>query len=105
MATVVLSAHDVALSAGVAGHLWVYLQYVEGLRANGCDVWWLEHVRPDGADGAGERLQRTLAPFGLGDRLLLYTGTSNRRRWVGDAAGRADDVVDQADLLLNFHYR
>src|SRR5436305_5604928 len=105
MPTVVLSAYNVAASAEVAGHLWVYVQYVDGLRANGCDIWWLEHVPADGADGAAERLGRTLAPFGLGDRLLLYTGSGGEQQWINGSRERADDVIASADLLLNFHYR
>src|SRR3954452_19864807 len=100
MPTVVLSAYDVADSTGVAGHLWVYVQYVAGLRANGCDVWWLEQVPAGGADGAAERLARTLAPFGLADRLLLYSES----RWLNGSGERAEDVIPSADLLLNFHY-
>jgi hypothetical protein len=105
MPRIVLSAYDVARSADVAGHLWVYVQYVEGLRANGCDVWWLERLPADTPAGSAERLAEALAPFGLADRLLLYTGATDDRRWVNGAAERADDVIAEADLLLNFHYR
>jgi hypothetical protein len=48
MATVILSTHNVVNFPDGGGHFWVYLQYVEGLRRAGCDVYWLEQFRPDG---------------------------------------------------------
>src|SRR5205823_1895383 len=100
MPTVVLSAFEVARFERAPGHLWVYLQYVDGLRQAGCDVWWLERVPAD----RPVRLAERLAPFGLADRLLLYREEDGEHRWVDDARERADDVIARADLLLNFHY-
>ena len=100
MPTVVLSAFEVARFERAPGHLWVYLQYVDGLRQAGCDVWWLERVPAD----RPVRLAERLAPFGLADRLLLYREEDGEHRWVDDDRERADDVIARADLLLNLHY-
>jgi len=102
--TVVLGAFEVARFVRAPGHLWVYLQYVQGLRAAGCEVWWLERVpaamHADRVSGLVDRL----TPFGLGDRLLLYADDDGERRWIDGARAHADDVIAGADLLLNFHY-
>jgi len=42
VATVVLSAFNVAGFPEGGGHFWVYMQYALGLRQLGCDVYWLE---------------------------------------------------------------
>src|SRR5260370_39864118 len=76
MATIVLSPPNVVNCLDVGGHFWVYMQYAQGLRRLGCDVYWLECFRGEGgseADAAalrafGERMER----YGLGGRLLLY---------------------------------
>ncbi len=108
-ATVVLSAHDVLQFPLGGGHFSAYLQYVHGLRALGCDVWWLERlaaVAPgrDGRRVAGE-LSARLSEAGLPERLIVYAGESDRERvfFMPDAA-RAEAVIARADVLLNFHY-
>src|SRR3954462_2016468 len=102
MPSVVLSAFEVARFERAPGHLWVYLQYVAGLRAAGADVWWLERLPADRAPELAERLPAPLAPFGLAaDRLLLYPEADGARRW---RAPHAESVIADADLLLNFHY-
>src|SRR3989441_9342825 len=45
MATVVVSPFDVANFPEGGGHFWVYMQYAQGLRRLGCDVYWLEQFR------------------------------------------------------------
>src|SRR3954469_531968 len=94
MPTVVVSTHNVADFVDGGGHAWVYLQYVHGLRALGCDVWWLEEV--DDPERA-RRLSDRLAEHGLTDRVLTYA----RGAALGD---RAASVIAGADLLVNFHY-
>ena len=100
MPRVVLSAFEVARFERAPGHLWVYLQYVAGLRAAGAEVWWLERLPADRAPELADRLAARLAPFGLPrERLLLYTEHDGERRWLGH-----DPESAGADLLLNFHY-
>src|SRR5205085_1498861 len=65
MPVVVISAYEVARFERATGHFWVYAQYVDGLRANGCEIWWLERLPPARAHERAERLADRLAPFGL----------------------------------------
>src|SRR5207249_3205597 len=48
MATVMVAAFNVAGFPEGGGHFWVYMQYVLGLRACGCDVYWLERFVDSG---------------------------------------------------------
>jgi hypothetical protein len=102
--TVVIGAFEVARFVRAPGHLWVYLQYVQGLRALGCEVWWFERVPAAMHRDRVTSLVDRLEPFGLGDRLLLYADGDGERRWLNGARAHADDVIANADLLLNFHY-
>jgi hypothetical protein len=111
MATVVLSPFDVVNYPDGGGHFWVYMQYAQGLRRLGCDVYWLEQVRP-GKDP--ERDARAMAlfwermeQFGFGKRVLLYRlddGANGPIDYVGVTRTEAEAVLRRADLLLNFHY-
>ena len=53
MATVVLSPFDVANFPDGGGHFWVYMQYAQGLRRLGCDVYFT----------IGETVGTPTAPF------------------------------------------
>ena len=116
MPTVVLSAFNVAGFPEGGGHFWVYLQYVLGLRALGCDVYWLEAFDPK---GRAENEAVALAAFrarayahGLRGHLILYlTGEKSKRTpsaeptdYLEMPRDEAEAVCAQADLLLNFHY-
>src|SRR5437870_10135597 len=76
MSTVVMSVYKVASFSEGGGHFWVYLQYALGLRRLGCDVYWLEQLRParDPEREATilstflERMKR----YGLEGKTLLY---------------------------------
>ena len=110
MTTVVISPYRTVKFLEGGGHFWVYMQYVQGLRQAGCEVYWLErfHDRDAGPDRSRvrallERLQR----FGLEDRVILYTDAGRShggREYVGSSRAAADEVFARADLLLNFHY-
>jgi hypothetical protein len=91
------------------GHFWVYLQYVQGLRQAGCDVYWLEQLpsgRPLPDSSRVDAWLQRLAGFGLGDRAILCTsdGTGGDRHLVTTTGAAASDVIAGADLLVNFHY-
>ena len=111
MTRVVVSSFDVASFPEGGGHFWVYLQYVEAFRRAGCDVYWIEQFNPPlRHPKASERalglfLERTSA-FGLEGRVLPYVRdcADGTRRWLGPAASRAESMLTQADLLVNFHY-
>ncbi len=103
---VVVSPHNVVNYPEGGGHFWVYLQYVQGLRDNGCEVWWLEEFQSLG-DSQKEAsrvatLRDRLGRYGLQDRFILYTPS---REFLNVTEARARDVFRETDLLLNFHQR
>src|SRR2546427_10615 len=111
MATIVLSPFDVANFPGGGGHFWVYMQYAQGLRRLGCEVYWLEQFRhgkdPDSDARALATFFERMERFGLGDRVLLYTlgdGEDAPIEYLGVARPEAEAVLRRADLVLNFHY-
>ena len=57
--TVVISVYKVANFPDGGGHLWVYMQYAQGLRRLGCEVYWLEQVRLSGTPDDEARLLST----------------------------------------------
>src|SRR6266576_2454994 len=69
MTTVVVSPFDVVSFPDGAGHFWVYMQYVQGLRRIGCDVYWLEQVQRGKHRDSGalatfrEKVGTAAAPF------------------------------------------
>src|SRR2546429_9433277 len=77
MTTVVISVYKVASFPDGGGHFWVYLQYALGLRRLGCDVYWLEQLRPARDP---ERQRHVISTFlerveqlGFEGRTLLFT--------------------------------
>jgi hypothetical protein len=106
---VVVSPHNVAGFLEGGGHFWAYMQHVQGLRAIGCDVWWLERLRAGRARSEDARrievLTERLAARGMRDRLLLYEiRPEGGVTWVKPGAARAERTLRGADLLVNFHY-
>jgi hypothetical protein len=114
MITAVISVYKVANFPDGGGHFWVYMQYVQGLLRLGCEVYWLEQLRPvEDPEGEAhvlsvffERMKR----FGLEGKTLLYAldrprkGDAGSVRFVGCTRPVAEAVLRRADLLLNFHY-
>jgi hypothetical protein len=101
---VVVSANNVVNYLEGGGHFWVYMQYVDGLRRIGCDVWWLEEFRPT-ADRAGDAariaaFKTRLRPYGLDEKLILYDGSG---QILIPSASVAKQTFRETDLLLNFH--
>ena len=109
MPTVVVSAHRVVEFPDGGGHFSAYVQYAHGLRANGCDVWWLERMTrtDDRADDAHKlaQLAARLEAEGLGDRLIVYAGAAEQEReYLTITPTQAERVFAEAELLVNFHY-
>lgn len=112
--TVVVSAFNVANFPGGGGHMWVYLQYVLGLRRIGCNVFWMERFvrskdpRRDAA--AIATFFSRMEAFGMGGRAVLLAdplhanGNGARLETLGMSALETDELIRDADLLLNFHY-
>ena len=106
----VISVYKVANFPDGGGHFWVYMQYAQGLRRLGCDVYWLEQFRPP-ASGDSAQEASLLSPFfermkrfGLEGKTLLYAKAGNDFRFVGCEWPDVERVLKGADLLLNFHY-
>src|SRR5437870_11492953 len=76
MATIVVSAYDVANCPLVGGHFWVYLQYVLGLHLLGHDVYWLEAFRTKGRPqeeaAALATFRARIEHYGLANKCILY---------------------------------
>jgi hypothetical protein len=114
MAVVVLSPCNVANFPEGGGHFWVYMQYAQGLRRLGCDVYWLERFdRSADADLDARRLStffKRMARYGLGGKAVLYTSRGqppddrNPDEYLGLPRSEAEAVWRRTDLLLNFHY-
>ncbi|HEY6156602.1 MAG TPA: hypothetical protein VIV88_04075 [Gemmatimonadales bacterium] len=110
----VISVYKVANFPDGGGHFWVYMQYAQGLRRLGCDVYWLEQFRPPDDRAAETRMLSAfferLGRFGLEGKALLYArdrgaaAGTDALRFVGGEWSDAERVLRQADLLLNFHY-
>ncbi len=114
MPLVIISPFNVVNFPEGGGHFWVYMQYVQGLRELGCDVYWLEGFCSRGNSwenkltvaGFEARMER----FGLGGKAILYTANDSGGaaglpdQFFGIGRSEAEDIFAQADLLLNFHY-
>ena len=69
MTTVVISPFMTLNFLEGGGHFWVYLQYVQGLRQAGCDVYWLEQLpaeQPPPEEAKVEAWLERLRGYGLG---------------------------------------
>jgi hypothetical protein len=113
MTTVVISPSNVADYPEGGGHFWVYMQYVQGLRALGCDVYWLEHFEGSGdeqRDAANLRIfLDRMRRFNLAGKVIIYRPThTDPLSGQGDGAAlhgqKAEKLIKEADLLLNFYY-
>jgi hypothetical protein len=114
MPTVVIAPFDVVNFLEGGGHFWVYMQYAQGLRQLGCDVYWLENFRSSGDQEQDAAVLSTfvarMEAYGLGGKLILYVSRGPKgaaglpAEYAGMTRSEAEAIFDQADLLLNFHY-
>ncbi len=109
MATVVLSPFDVANFPEGGGHFWVYMQYAQGLRRLGCEVYWLEQFRPGKHPDRDAQAMATfferMERFDFKEHVLLYTLDDGAPlRFLGVSQAAAEAVLRRADLVLNFHH-
>jgi len=114
MASVVVSCYNVASFPEGGGHFWVYMQYVQALRATGCEVYWLERFRrgkdPRRDERAIPEFFARMARFGMDGKVLLYMqddgpeGSEPQLTFIGTTRQEAESVLRRSDLLLNFHY-
>jgi hypothetical protein len=115
MATVVIAPSNVVNFPEGGGHFWVYMQYAQGLRRLGCEVYWLEGFRSRGDEEQDTAVlatyRRRMERYGLGGRSILYRAPGPASaggapyEYLGMTRAEAEAVFRRADLLLNFHYR
>src|SRR5437867_1969036 len=115
MATVVISSYKVSNFPEGGGHFWVYMQYAQGLRQLGCEVFWLEELGRAHTPRQENRVVSTflgrMKRFGFEGRTLLYTrdgrrpGEAGSFRFIGCTGAAVEAVLRRSDLLLNFNYR
>ncbi|HEX5273171.1 MAG TPA: hypothetical protein VFW33_21895 [Gemmataceae bacterium] len=109
MATVVVAPYNVVTCPEVGGHFHVYMQYAQGLRLLGCDVYWLETFLGTGDAAADAALVRNflrrMEGFGLSGKVILHAPGHPEGPFLGLATPAAEAVLRRADLLLNFAYR
>ncbi len=112
MACVVISACNVASYPKGGGHFWVYMQYAQGLRRLGVDVFWLERIRQSGEarvdDSALKSFYQRMDRYGLGGKAILYVchepSDGDGYDFVNISCAEAHQIFRKADLLLNFEY-
>jgi hypothetical protein len=105
MPVVVVSPSNVAGFPDGGGHLWVYMQYIQGLRQLGCEVYWLERFEGQGDPACDQEVRACfhdrMEKYGMAGKTILYTPELDYL----DLPGRqAEAILRSADLLLNFHY-
>lgn len=110
MSRIVVSPFNVACFPEAGGHFWVYMQYIAALKARGCEVFWLEEFLPSKDLLADDRklatFQLRMREFGLDQHVILYRKRSSNGepRYLNIESKRAERILREADLLINFHY-
>ncbi len=112
MPLIVISPFNVINFAEGGGHFWVYMQYAQGLRELGCEVYWLESFHGHGSAREDELalagFRARMDRFGFAGKTILYAHSSSPagipEQYLGMSRSEAEAIFMQADLLLNFHY-
>jgi hypothetical protein len=114
MTTVFISPSNVATFPEGGGHFWVYMQYVQGLRQLGCEVYWLEKFQSCGDQTRDSQMLsmfiKRMEKYGLDGKVILYNGigskpeNSSTIEYMGIQQSNIEAIFTEADLLLNFHY-
>jgi hypothetical protein len=91
------------------GHFWVYLQYAEGLRRQGCDVYFLDSFTGQGAAQPAphsiDHFLERMAAYNLADRVIIaIDDPGGDTRYLGAPDLDLPDVLRSIDLLINFNY-
>ena len=104
--TVCILANSLYFPDG-GGHRWAYLNWALGVRANGCQVIWLERVASGTAAEELEpylhSLEEALERYGLGGCLALDTAGEALPAGLAGRYPTFDDIGG-ADVLLNLSY-
>lgn len=95
-----------------AGMAWMHMQIVLGLRRLGHDVYYFEttstwpydpvsETRVDNTNYAIPYLKKVTESFGIADRWAYRCSFSKNKEWFGLHKARAEDMLANADLVLN----
>lgn len=107
--TICLSANTLYYSEG-AGHMWVFLNWGLGLKANGCRVIWLEKIKNNlsiPTEEVSEKvklLNQKLKKFGFENALALYPWNDEELSTELTEQTVSLEEAGQSDLLLNLQY-
>jgi hypothetical protein len=86
------------------------MQYVAALKDRGCEVFWLEELPPSRDSETDACLlanfQARMLEFGLEGHVILYQVHSSDAglRYLNIEPAKAERILREADLLINFHY-
>jgi hypothetical protein len=114
MPKIVIAPTNVASFPEGGGHFWVYMQYVQGLRDLGCDVYWLEQFHSSGNRNQDQTTLTTfferMEHYELDGKVILYTrkpsphNGRNQFDYINMPTAATQKIFKQADLLINFNY-
>jgi hypothetical protein len=97
--TVIVSG-TIAATPWQGGATWAVLQYLLGLRALGCAVYFVEQLDGEGTQEDGARYcAEVMKRFGLADRWALLSAAGAPP--TGMSRDRLREAAQEADLLLN----
>jgi hypothetical protein len=119
--TVVLATVRMLQFLDAGGHFWVFMQYAEGLRQLGCDVYVLDRswfgtnsrnrLRVDANRRRVDEFFDRMARYGLRDRVIVtlepgkHAAGAPREEHIRIGDRSARELFASADLLVNFDYR
>lgn len=90
------------------GHLWVFINWAAGFRANGCHIVWLDVIDlNDTPEALRERiatLKSRLGPFGLADTIALVAPDGTPVPGECDTGCMGIEDAISADLLFDLRY-
>jgi glycosyltransferase involved in cell wall biosynthesis len=109
MRTVLLATVRMLEFLDGGGHFWVYMQYAEGLRRQGCEVYLLDTFTGQQATQPDresiDRFLDHMAAYNLRDRVIIaIDGPDADVQYVGPADVDVPDLLRSVDLLINFNY-
>jgi hypothetical protein len=109
MTTVLLATVRMLEFLDGGGHFWVYMQYAEGLRRQGCEVYLLDTFTGQQATQPDresiDRFLDHMAAYNLRDRVIIaIDGPDADLQYAGPADVDVPDLLRSVDLLINFNY-
>lgn len=105
MTTVVIATRRWSAVPDFAGHMWVPIQYVLGLRRLGIEAYWIDHLeridpfeRPHGIEYLDRRMRQSADAIGFSGAWSIIYGPG--KQYFGLSRDEAHAVAERADLLL-----